>query len=213
MRFLINEKPYERPIAAGSLRYIEDGAATGTQEHWRMTRTTRDDLIVRVDLDARDNGGSSYLYHYIEDSNGVMQRLVYRAFGDGMRVSGSILLEDGHFIDSRVVDGETVEDAISADHLLFPSTTGLAVLARHITQATVAILDIFADEIKLHSVAMNCTRADDAELTIGRKLIQAQTNILNWQDQTRTVQHHDGFPLTVNRHDGLTATSAQFIFY
>ncbi len=213
MRFLVNEKSYEHPVAAGLLRYAQDGIATGTKEQWRMTRTDRDDLIVRVDLDARGNGNRSYLYHWIEDKNGLLQRLVYRHFGDGKRVSGSILFEDGRFINSRVVAGERVENVVSADALLFPSTTGLALLARQFVGGKVALLANVEGEVKLIGVEMDVLREDDVEVQVGRKQRQVQTHTLSWQNQTRTVRHQHGYPLGVHRPDNLTASATQFILY
>ncbi len=213
MRFLINEKSYEYPVAAGLLRYAQDGVATGTLEHWRMTRTVQNDLIVRVDLDARGNGGSSYLYHWIEDKNGVLQRLIYRCFGDDLRTSGSILFEDEHIINSRVVGDKQIEDVVSAENLLFPTTTGLALLARAFSGGTVALLDMYGDGMKLIGVEMEAARDDGREIVVGQKTVSAETHTLSWQDHKRTIQHQAGLPLTVSRHDGLTATAAQFILY
>ncbi len=53
MRFIVHEQAYEKPIAAGQLRYERDGRATGAIESWRLTRAVEGYEILRVDLDAR----------------------------------------------------------------------------------------------------------------------------------------------------------------
>ncbi len=133
MRFLVQEQPYERPLAAGQLRYERDGQPTGAVESWRWTQGTAGYQILRVDLDARAApSGHSYIYHLVQQENGRFEQLKYRFWANGLQLSGNVLLEDAEIVATREVFEQyvTEETAVSPGYCFwFPSSVGLGLLA------------------------------------------------------------------------------------
>jgi hypothetical protein len=140
MRFLMREQTYERPLAAGQLRYERDGQPTGAVESWRWSAAATDAgqgtpgyRILRVDLDARAApSGHSYLYNLVQRENGRFEQLKYRFWANGMQLKGNVLLEDEEIIATREVNEVYVSEetaVLPGYRFWFPSSVGLGLLA------------------------------------------------------------------------------------
>lgn len=215
MRSLVREKPYETVVASGKLHYWQADKPTGAVESWRLTRTVTDDRIVRVDLDARQAAsGSSRLFHYIENGEGVPQRLVYRYLQpDAPSIAGNVLFGDDELINSRR-DAQRHVDTAALLPLLFPTTVGLALLSRLPAGDHQIILLDLQQAGQLRSINVQLV-TDDPSNGTGDDVPQAARIVqLRWQDQQRRLWlHEDGFPLQMERQDGLRAVAARFVDY
>lgn len=211
MRFIIHEQPFERIVAAGQYRYEQNGRPTGALEHWRLTAVAEPYHFLRVDLDGRSASGNSYLYHLTLGENGRAERLQYRFWGNGLTISGNVLLEAEMVTATRQVNGRAHEEVITvpADYAFaFPAVTGLGWLARQMgeqEQGTAVFLDTAVDQpesaFKLLLAGLSLTRG--AALT------------LRWPGQARTLWlDEQGWPLRMEREgDGLTAVAVRHIRY
>jgi len=145
MRFIIHELPYERPLLAGRLRYLRDGAPMGAVESWRLTAAAEGYRFLRVDMDAREAAsGHSHLYHATLDPSGRLEQLKFRFWGQGHEVVGSVVRQGDELIGSRRVDGRAYEDVARAGAFWFPTGGGLALLAEYAgeTQGVRLALDL-----------------------------------------------------------------------
>lgn len=228
MRFLVNEKRYEVPIAAGLLRYERDGGPTGALEAWRLTHTTAGDKILRVDLDLRGNDGGSFLYHLVLTADNAPQRLIYRYIGKKLKadeVGGNVLFTEAALTNSRQRDGEYVDEELDRLPFFFPSTIGLGWLARQVSAETVATLDMHAAHDAPNFLALapfaptfhpQRTR-DIKHVEIGRNTHPATTLTIKWADQSRKLWLLMGdtalgrWPLKMERQDGLTARETRLV--
>lgn len=211
MRFIIHEQPFERIVAAGQYRYEQNGRATGALEHWRLTTVVEPYHFLRVDLDGRSASGNSYLYHLTLGENGRAERLQYRFWGNGLTISGNVLLEAEMVTATRQVNGHVHEEVITlpADYVFaFPSVTGLGWLARQMgerARGTAVFLSTAVDqpESAFQLLLADLTLAHGAALT------------LRWPGQARTLWlDEQGWPLRMEREgDGLTAVSVRHITY
>lgn len=211
MRFIIHEQPFERIVAAGQYRYEQAGQPTGALEHWRLTAVSAPYHFLRIDLDGRSASGNSYLYHLTLGENGRPERLQYRFWGDGLTVSGNVLLEANIVTATRVVNGRSHEEVITlaADYaFFFPAVTSLGWLARQMGEregGTAVFLhpDVSQPEDAFKLLAADLTLERGAALT------------LRWPGQARTLWlDEQGWPLRMERErDGLTAVSVRHICY
>jgi hypothetical protein len=211
MRFIIHEQPFERIVAAGQYRYEQDGSPTGALEHWRLTAVSAPYHFLRVDLDGRAASGNSYLYHLTLGENGRPERLQYRFWGDGLTISGNVLLDQEMVTATRVVNGRSHEELITlpADYgFAFPSVTGLGWLARQMGErerGTAVFLDPAVDqpESAFKLLVTDLTLERGAALT------------LRWPGQARTLWlDEQGWPVRMERGgDGLTAVVVHHIRY
>lgn len=221
MRFIIHEQPYETLLAAGLLRYEQDGKTTGAVEHWRLTSAVSGYRFLRVDLDAREaESGDSYLYHLVMTENGRPERLQYRFYGRPLEVNGTVLFEEEAVTAVRNVRRleigdwrlERIEDEVTVPAgygFWFPSSVGLgllpftfhasrftpAVSLRSVPSTQFPVFSLFVTEVKLEVS------------TPGQWHIQ-------WEDQERTLWlNEQGDVLKMQRGDGLTAVETRYIRY
>ncbi|MFO7537365.1 MAG: hypothetical protein R6X32_04810 [Chloroflexota bacterium] len=135
----MREQAYERPLAAGQLRYERAGQPTGAVESWRWSAAATDAgqgtpgyRILRVDLDARAApSGHSYLYNLVQRENGRFEQLKYRFWANGMQLKGNVLLEDEEIIATREVNEVYVSEetaVLPGYRFWFPSSVGLGLV-------------------------------------------------------------------------------------
>ena len=87
MRFLLREQAYEKPMAAGKLRYESSAGPTGAVEAWRLSAVEGDYRFLRVDLDAREAAsGNSYIFHLTLNGQNRPERLQFRLWSAARRV-------------------------------------------------------------------------------------------------------------------------------
>lgn len=225
MRFIIHELPYEKPVAAGRLRYEQAGAATGAVETWRLTEAVDGYRFLRVDLDARAAAsGHSYLYHLTVNPHGRTEQLKYRFWGNGLEITGQVVLEDDAVIATRDVNGRRYENVVDApvDYAFwFPSSVGLGLLARHAaddrpTTAVSLRADFDDPEVAFgtFTAEVRLQTGGAGTLTVGGKAYEVRPLTIRWDDETRTLwlDAHD-WPLKMARGDGLTAVETRYIRY
>lgn len=224
MRFIIREQPYEKPVAAGLLRYEQDGKPTGTVEEWRLTDVTDGYRFLRIDLDARDGAsGDSYLYQLILNPEKQLERVKFRFFNARKIISGDILVEDNLMTLLRDVNGQDgdehyEETADTTEKPLFwlPSSIGLGLVADHeaAAEAVPAVtLDKTAD-FAFKRVSVRLSAGEKETLAVARRDVVARPLSIRWQDEERTIwlDEHD-FPVKMVRGDGLTAVETRHIHY
>lgn len=230
MRFLVNEKRYETPIASGLLRYMRDDAPIGSTESWRLTRTTGGDKILRVDLDLRENDGGSFLYHLVLTADDAPQRLTYRYIGKKLKadeLSGNVLFTDGALTNSRKSAEGYRDQELPSLPFFFPTTIGLGWLARQHPQGSVVSLDMHSDIAAdaflgfiqfVPTLTPQRTR-DIKHVVVGRTTHPATTLAISWADQTRKLWLLMGdkalgrWPLKMVRQDGLIAQETRLVRY
>jgi hypothetical protein len=216
MRFIIHELPYERPVAAGKLRYERDGVPTGAVESWRLTDAVDGYRFLRVDLDAREAAsGRSTLFHLTLNPGGAPEQLKVRAWGrpgDAV-VTAALLWEGAGLLMTRTVDGVDFEETAAGDLFWFPATMGLSLLRaaprgdglRGLTLD--ANLSDPAAAFALREVAVSLQDGEDS--TIARRRVT-----LAWPGGERRVWFDaDGWPVRMEREEGLAAEAEQFIHY
>ena len=214
MRFIVKEQRYEKPIAAGLLRYERDGRTTGAVEHWRLTQAVEDYEILRVDLDARAApSGQSSLFHLVRQGNGRPERLNYRFWGDGREIRGTLLFAETYVTATRTVNGETFseEAALPAGYgFWFPSSVGPGLLAGFAEGTAVTLGSTFS----LQVVDVHLAPGELAELEIARRVVAVRPLTIRWQDEERVVwlDEHE-WPVMMQRGDGLTAVETHYIWY
>lgn len=220
MRFLVQEQPYEKRLAAGLLRYSVDGEQTGTIEEWRLTQAPDGFTVLRVDLDSRSaESGNSYLYHLVSDADDMPQRLTYRFYGsNGTVVKGNVLFDTDGITNSREINGTRYEDELMGDGVFFfPSSIGLAFLARNPELETAWTLNMYDEEnfeglFGLVAFRPKITVGEREWLEIGRNQHNARQVTINWADQTRRIWlSDDNWILKMQRDDGLTALETRTI--
>lgn len=211
MRFIIHEQPFERILAAGQYRYEQDGRPTGALEHWRLTAVHEPYQFLRVDLDGRPASGNSYLYHLTVGENGRPERLQYRFWGNGLTISGNVLLELETIMATRQVNGRTDEEVVTlpTDYCFaFPSVTGLGWLTRQMggrERGTAVLLNPAVDQPE------NAFKLMVTDLTLAR----GAALTLRWLGQARTLWlDEQGWPVRMERGgDGLTAVAMRYTIY
>ena len=222
MRFIVKEQRYEKPIAAGLLRYERDGRLTGAAEQLRLTQGVDGYEILRVDLDGRAApSGQSSLFHLVRQGNGRPERLNYRFWGDGREIRGTLLFAEKRVTATRTVNGETFseEAELPAGYgFWFPSTIGLGLLAgfaggpaTSVNSGQAVTLD---STFGLQVVDVRLTLGELAEMEIARRMVAVRPLTIRWLDEKRTIwlDEHD-WPVMMRRGDGLTAVETHYIWY
>ena len=221
MRHLIHELPFERRLAAGQFTYHKDGEPTGAVESWRLTQAADDYRFLRVDLDGRASSGDSYLYHAVLTDAGQLERLTFRFWGQGVKVNGTVLLEDDGLTISREVsrldETERLEEEIESRlPFWFPSTMGLGLLARQFEEPASGVAAVMLDVndgFALCQQTIAIEIGQEEEVAVGRQTFVTRPCSINWPGQQRTVwisQTTPGWPLKMDRPDGLTAIARRF---
>jgi hypothetical protein len=200
MRFLLKEQPYEKRLAAGELRYEQDGRPTGAIEYWRHTHAHDGYHFWRVDLDGRASSGDTFLYNLLLDPHGRPADLRWRFYNGDGRAEGQILFEAGQLTAVRTVNGQRFEQEVPPAPFFFPSVAGLWLL-RGVAGGGQEVLtlamhqrepEVFMALVPLAAELMH----DDNQTT------------LRWGDQERRIQWNaQGYPMQMVRQDGLTAVA------
>lgn len=219
MRFIIHELPYERPLLAGRLRYLRDGAPMGAVESWRLTAAAEGYRFLRVDMDAREApSGHSHLYHATLDPSGRLEQLKFRFWGQGHEVVGSVVRQGDELIGSRRVDGRAYEDVARAGAFWFPTGGGLALLAEYAgeTQGVRLALDL-SDPARLLALQETPVTIEWGEAEM-EQVDGAPPSVrplrVAWADQQRVVWlDAERRPLRLWRDDGLTAVAERLVRY
>lgn len=235
MRFIIHEQPYEKVVAAGELRYEQEGVATGAVEHWRLTTAVDNYTFLRIDLDARATpSGQSTLYHLVLNENGRPERLRFRQWHDRYRITGNLLFEDGVITASREVDGESsAEELAVTDDVGFwlPSSVGLSLLAgQTVKTATSASSTQLSRSVQ--AVSLQPTRHKqrdlfslfqtdiqlswdkDEEVVVMGRAYQSRPFIIQWTDQQYTLWlDEQNCVLQMIGGNRLTAVATRLIHY
>jgi hypothetical protein len=227
MRLIIHEQPYEKPVAAGLLRYEQDGKPTGTVEHWRLTDAAEGYRFFRVDLDAREaESGDTYLYHLVLSPDNRPERLKFRFYNARKNISGNVLIEDSVMtlvrdVKFQGVDKHFEETAETDDQTLFwyPSAMGLGTLAYCHSDPmpegkfSAVTLDK-ADDFALNRVEVTLQLGDKEMLAVGQQNVGVRPLSISWKDQVRTLWlNPHKRPVKMVRGDGLTAVETRHIHY
>lgn len=225
MRFIIHELPYERPIAAGRLVYQQDGRPTGAVESWRLSDAVDGYRFLRVDLDAQQaTSGQSTLYHLTLNAAGKPEQLKYRFWKQGVTASGVVLWEDGSLLVRQQVNNvqhEEVDEQNDAALFWFSATTGLALLVWSIPEVQEATAVLLRPDLTdpagtslLLPTHVTVSRQGRETFAVMGLEISAEVLFIAWEDQQRTLWLNEhGWPLKMERDDGLTAVSTQLVEY
>lgn len=218
MRKLIQEMPYERPLAAGRYVYVIGGVATGAVEDWQLSAAMEGYRFLRVDLNAGETSGDHVLYHLVLDASGHPARLKFRLFRTGLQIRGDLLLSDETAFLSRNVNAEQREAEAPftpGTPFWFPVSAGLSLLAGADTGAgsSPALtlnrkqnLDLWHTSLSLEAGARQSIEV------MGRK-VETRPVTARWEDEQRVVwfdEHH--WPLRVQRGT-LTALESRYVRY
>jgi hypothetical protein len=220
MRSLIHELAYEKPLAAGLLRYERDGRATGAVEHWQLTAAVDGYRFLRVDLDARDAAsGESTLFHLTLNPDGRPERLRFRFFRPGCDVDGHLLFDEGRLTLSRLVNRVRHEEEVAllpGYAFWFPSTIGLGLLAAyaHRAEPLTAVTLHKATNFDLRATEVSFRHGEAGTLRMGRDEKPVRLLDIRWQEQQRLLWLDEtGWPVRMKRGDGLTAVETRYIRY
>lgn len=224
MRFIIHELPYEQPLAAGQLRYAENGVATGALEAWRLTAAVDGYHILRVDLDARAAAsGHSYLYHLVLNPYGQPEQLKFRFWGSDLDVNGQVVLEETAVIATREVNGrryETVLNIAPNYRFWFPACMGLGLLAGNKNSDVVTAVSLrsapsdAASAFRLFTTQVRLEAGSSEKLTLLDQVYTTRPLTIRWDREIRRLWLDDNNrPLKMERGDGLTAVAIRHIQY
>lgn len=230
MRFIVKEQDYEKPIAAGLLRYEQDGQPTGAVETWRLTTPDTGYEVLRVDLDARAAAsGHSYLYHLVRQADGAPQRLAYRFWGDGLQVEGTLLFDETHITGTRAVNGRTYPEDLEIESgtlFWFPSVIGLglALKAKKVTGNTAVTLNGVIDgaqTLALQQVVadVHFLITDTKPMDIAGQTLETVPTMIHWNGNQRIVARDQNYwPVAMQRPDFvdgklLEAKETRYIWY
>ena len=224
MRFIIHELPYEKPLTAGQWNYVLDGQATGAIEEWRLTEAVDGYRFLRVDLDARAaQSGRSYIYHLTLDEYGNPVQLKYRLWSTGLEIAGTVLLEEDAVIVTRETAGVRQEDIIKVPAgyaFWFPATAGLSLLtglAETNNVTAVTLRTAAADPASLmgpHLTVLDISEDKPKAIDVMGTRQTLRTITIKWENQKRRLWvDAGGWPLMMERDDGLTAVTTRAIKY
>ncbi|GIK56647.1 MAG: hypothetical protein BroJett015_23100 [Chloroflexota bacterium] len=214
MRFIVHEQPYEKPIAAGRLRYERDGRATGAVESWRLTQAVEGYEVLRVDLDARPaESEHSYLYHLVRRADKTPERLSYRFWGDDLMIEGTVLLEDTVVTNTRTVNGTTYTDDVELEPgygFWFPSSVGLGLLAGFGGGTAVTLESVSSEQL-----AVSSERVSAFGLQVVAVVVAGERPLtIRWLENERRIWLDEhGWVVKMRRGDGLTAVETRAIWY
>ena len=234
MRFIIQELPYEKPLAAGLLRYQLDGQATGVVESWRLTYAVSGYRFLRVDFDAREaDGGLTVLYHLVLNEHGRPERLSFRVWRRDLQIKGNVLSEEGDLIATCEVNGSRREECLTFEAgcgFWFPSGIGLG-LPANFAQRYATSGDGSTKAVTLDAEIHECGQADPGTFALKRVDVRLQTApaerleimgrtylvrpfSIGWNGrQTVVWLDEHGWPLKMKGNDGLTAVEQRYIRY
>lgn len=217
MRFLTREMDYEVRLAAGKLRFEQNGQPTGAVEEWRLNAAIEGYRFLRVDLDAREaQSGQSTLYHLILNPAGQPERLKFRFDGHKTTIVGDVMFLGDQIILSHIENGERSEQEVMLDSntsltkkdnrcsdgstFWFPSTLGLSLLAgvhsspeRICRLDTITLMQPGRSDVDLNQSFLLTRREvslqshKQEEVVVGRKSIAARPLTISWQDQVRRI--------------------------
>lgn len=215
LRKLIQEMPYERPLAAGRYVYSQDGAPTGAVESWHLSAAMEGYRFLRVDYDASEASGDHALYHLVLDAKERPQRLKFRFFRRGLQISGDLLFAEdsallSRTINSRQLDAETAFSPATA--FWFPASSGLSLLGDGPAESAALTLkpdDNFA--LKPTTLALS----EGAPQTIFLMGRQIETTLVSarWDHEQQTIwfdEYH--WPVRVER-ESLAALESRYVRY
>lgn len=215
MRKLIQQMPYERPLAAGRYVYTEDGVPTGATEAWQLSAAMEGYRFLRVDLNAGESSGDHILYHLVLDNAGRPARLKYHLFRTGLQIMGDLLFEEASALLSRNVNAQRVTSEApftQGTAFWFPASAGLSLLAE-MEAETAALTLNRAENLALWPTCLTVsTEAMQTIAVMGREL-QARAVTARWKDEERIIwfdEHH--WPVRVQRGT-LTATESRYVRY
>lgn len=207
MRLLMKEQPYEKRIAAGTLRYEREGQPTGTLEHWRYNHAMDGYKFLRFDLDSREASGDTFLCTILVDTNGRLENVRWRFYNGDFRARGQILFEGNHATAVREVAGEQFEaEVVLTNGMAFfvPAVMGLWLFKDQVVQ-TAVMLDKSQRQpaafMKLISLPAQLEAVDN-----GFVLYQAEHRY-----EVALGEH--GWPVKVVWPDGLTAVEQSMNTY
>ncbi len=228
---------------AGEYRYERDGQPTGAVEKWRLTDAAAGYRFLRVDLDARDAvSGHTYLYHALLNAQTQVERLQYRFWTNvsgGLQVTGSVILERDSVLATRTVNGKESEQVLTLPHryrFWFPSVAGLNFVNGGMKTAVSTSRHHSAKPDSGQGVTLNGQVGDEDTLAVQEvanlnylplstagmemeaagKTHQYSRWRLSWGDgHWRIIMRaaDTGWPLGMERDDGLTAVARQYINY
>ncbi len=218
MRFIIREQDYEELIASGRFRYERNGRPTGAFESWRLTEALAGYRFLRVDVDGQEaESGESVLFHLVLASDGTPERLKYLLFGPGGELRGDVQLDQLSVSNGRLLRGERHDETLELPGgyaFWFPSTIGVALLARLSTVNTV-LEAISPDRDRSFLIGQNKVTiefANEEVLVVASREILVRHCSIHWDNEIRELwlDEHQ-WPVKLRRGDGLTAIETQYI--
>ena len=198
MRFVLKTQPYEKPIAAGSFRYEQEGVSLDIVEHWSLNHALDGYKFFRVDVDGRNlkTDGYSTLYNVVLSPDGQPENVKFRHFttapiaaDNGLKVKGQIVFDDGLIYVSREISDMRYEDEFAVSLGL-----GLPVAARWLQEVTEPV-----------------EATSDKMLTLNDKdqfqpsMIETRTEVLETAE--------NGYPTKVQLPNGTIAVSTRLTIY
>ncbi len=221
---------------AGEYRYEKDGQPTGAVEKWRLTAAAAGYRFLRVDLDAREAAsGHTYLYHATVNAEEQIERLQFRFWtqvSGELSVVGNVILEETAVSATRTVNGKESEQVLDLPEgyvFWFPSVAGLNFAGRRGGTETavstgsrqaVTLNGKVGDENTLAVQVVEFDylplMTDYLEIEAAGKTRQYSPWKLSWGDGDWRIIMRDaknGWPLGMERQDGLTAVARQYIRY
>lgn len=218
MRFLIHEMGFERLLAAGQLRYVQREQPSGATEAWRLTQAAAGYRFLRVDVDCRSVNGENYLFHLTLRDGGDPERLNFRFWRPGLKISGNVLFQPEGAIVHRVVNDQRFQETVDTPlPFWFPSAVGLAQLVPLVGAGAPAteVLTLDPDRaLAFHQALMVVEAGAQEELVVARHVLRSRPYSIRWREQDRVVWlDDDGLPLRVAFPDGLNATETRYIRY
>lgn len=212
MRFLVHEKSYETPRAAGSFRYTVGDTPLGITESWRITAVGDDHTIVRIDFDMRPVYGYTYLYHLILNADQQPDRLVYRLLDDTHRreVAGNLLFEEATVIHRQTIDDQTTTTEHPKQPLLIPTAVGLSLLALE-QPPTALSLDRFAGDTAMTIAPVAITYQPQRTRNLipvkaGATTFTTTTLGITWGKHSYQIwRDKSGYPVKLTQQDSFTA--------
>lgn len=215
MRKLIQQMPYERPLAAGRYVYTEDGVATGATEDWHLSVAMDDYRFLRVDLNAGETSGDHVLYHLVLDGSGRPERLKYHLFRKGLQIMGDLLFEDALALLSRNVNAQKVASEApfaQGTAFWFPASAGLSLLGG-IEAETAALTLNRAKNLALWPTSLTLSAGAVQIIAIMGRQRQARAVTARWEDEERIIWFDEHqWPVRVQRGT-LTATESRYVRY
>jgi hypothetical protein len=214
LRRIIQELPYEQPLAAGRFAYTQDGKPTGAMETWQLTQAPEGYRFLRVDLDAGASSGDNVLYHLIVDEMGRPDRLKFHFFRQDMHLRGDLLFAAETALLTRDVNGEMQETEASFPEqtsFWFPSSAGLSLLGQARSGAALTLNRAKAFDLWPTSATLNEGPAETVTL-MGQDVATRRVT-LRWEDEHRVMwlDTHD-WPVRVQRGP-LLSTETRYVRY